>query len=84
MLSEEQGLITFKFDINNSSKELKGVSYFATDKFEINPAFQCQKIKHPQSKMVMNAILTAMFTGVTLHLEHRQDENSLVQHCVTF
>jgi hypothetical protein len=40
-----------------------------TDRLEINPAFQCQKMRHPQSKMVMKAILTAMFTGVTLHLE---------------
>jgi hypothetical protein len=40
-----------------------------TDRLEIKPAFQCQKMRQPQSKMVMKAILTAMFNGVTLHLE---------------
>ena len=39
-----------------------------TERLEIRPAFQCQKRRQPQSKMVMKAILTQMVTGVTLHL----------------
>ena len=48
--------------------ELKGGLYFWTERLEIIPAFQCQKTRHPQTRMVMKTILTGIETGVTLHL----------------
>ena len=50
--------------------ELKGGLYFWTERLEIKPAFQCQKMRHPQTRMVMKVILTGIETGVTLHLKN--------------
>ena len=59
---------TLKSEVDTPSREVNGGLYLTTERFEMRPAFQCQKTRHPHTKMVMNAILTAMFTGVTLHL----------------